>query len=145
MFPVEEEPTLTTVEKETERSIGRDLKFDMNSRRFVAIDGVIRENETLEDKVKQWLYLMLHNIPDKFAAYENTGYGVNTADLIGLRSVPVGFIYSELKREIENSAALNPAIDYLHSFQAERKGDVLSISFTVRLYTGEDTEVNMVV
>lgn len=146
MFPIPENINESLAEESTrERSeyIGRDLKFDFERNMFVISDGAVKENITEDEKIEQWFRFMLTCIPGKFRVYRGTPYGVDTESLIGMRNVPYGFIFSEIKREIEEASALNPHIDYVDNFDVKRDNGTLSIGFTAHMYTGREVEVNV--
>lgn len=148
MFPLDESniELINELENKEKSDIGRDLAFDFNRKAFRTVDGIVIGNENLIDKVQQWFTLMLNTIPIKFEVYKDiSDYGVDTDQLIGFKMLPEGYIYSEAKREIEDAARLNPAVEYLSDFKFNREENRLQINFTVHLYNGKNMEVNTLV
>lgn len=134
-------PETTTAEETLEEEsteIGTSFSFDDSSGIFPLVDG----SPTLisgTEAVKQWLNLLVRTIPDKYAIYGDTGFGVDTTLLIGKKTLPSGAVLSELKRQITEGAALCPAIDSVSDFSI----DGSTITFTVALSGGEEDEVSV--
>ena len=142
MFPLDE--TNFTVDTQTEEqatAVGRSFLFDYSTKTFKVTDGAVTEC-TGVTAVKQWIELLIRTLPSKYAIYSDT-FGVSTDELIGYKSVPIGFIYSELKREIEDGLKLNPSIDSMSNYSASRDNGVLTINFTVNLKDGVSEEVSV--
>lgn len=146
MFPLEDYVTEEAVQENVSGKVdklGTSMRFDLKQRRFVLVDGKPETGMTDQEKVQQWFELLIHTQPDRFGIYGETGFGVDTEGLIGYKSMPKGFVYSEFRRELEESCAMNPIIDYLYDFHVKSSNGVLTISFTAHLYTGEEKEVTL--
>lgn len=142
MYPIDE--TELNIEVETEEKtarIERSLRFDYETKNFNIVDGALAECTGVE-AVKQWVELLIRTNPGKYAIYDEN-FGVSTDELIGYKSIPLGFIYSELKREIQEGLAKNPAIDSIDNYSATRENGALTISFTVYLKDGASGEVRV--
>lgn len=142
MFPIDETGLAADTQTEEEKAaVGRSFVFDYDTKSFKITDGAVNEC-TGVTAVKQWIELLIRTLPGKYAVYDND-FGVSTDELIGYKSVPIGFIYSELKREIEDGLMLNPSIDSMDNFTAIRDNGVLTVSFTVYLKDGASGEVSV--
>lgn len=144
MFPVDETEFEIEVETEEElATVGRSFAFDYETKTFGVVDGLVKQPTDIE-AIKQWVELLIRTQPGKYPVYGET-FGVSTDELIGYKSVPIGFIYSELKREIQDGLALNPSIDGMGNYSATRDNGMLTINFTVFLKDGATTEVSVIV
>lgn len=146
MFPIDEktiEQAEQTVAKMVPVSeIGRSLKFDYRKGEFLFQNGKAEE-VTQEEAIKQWLELMCRTLPERYAVYTDTGFGVETDRIVGYKMLPKGFIYSEIKRQIEENAALSRSITTIINFSAEVKGRELHINFTAVLLGGQEVAINV--
>lgn len=92
------------------------------------------------EAVKQAVFLILNT-----ERYENMvydwDYGFETQDLIGM---PVGYVYPELKRWIEEALTQDDRIESVDAFSFEKSGSTLSVTFTVTSTQGEfETEAEV--
>lgn len=133
--------------KVSAETIGRvpEFLFDESGRsgRFSVIDGALVER-TGTEAVKQWFELMLRQKPGAIPIYrmEDTSQpGVDTTLLE--RRLTQGFVYSEIERNVRETAAFCPAVRAVDSFQFERLHRSLRVRFTARLYTEETVEVSV--
>jgi hypothetical protein len=142
MFPIDESNfTIDTQTEEEKATVGRSFAFDYTDKKFEITDGAVDEPTSIE-AVKQWVELLIRTKPGKYPIYGDS-FGVSTDELIGYKSVPIGFIYSELKREIQEGLALNPSIDSMSNYSASRDNGVLTINFTVNLKDGASGEMSV--
>lgn len=148
MFPIDERTiqqakeaaiTMIPVEK-----IGRSIQFDYQKKKFLFTNGKANE-VTQEDAVKQWLELMCRTLPDRYAVYMDTGFGVETDQIIGYKTLPKGFIYSEMQRQIKENAVLSKCITSIINFSANAEGKKLNIYFTAVLYHGGEVDVDVTI
>lgn len=117
--------------------LGRSFKFNFKTGQHEVIDGKVVECTELE-AIEQWVALLIRTKLDKYAVYQNTGFGTTWENYIGIRNLPTGFIESELEREIRESIKkLNPAIETIENFQAARTTRGLDITFDVNLTNKE--------
>lgn len=131
----EEEKQETLLESTT---IGRTPLFDFSSGSYVIRDGKIVECSQ-EEAVRQWVGFLVKTAAEKFRVYDGTGFGTYIENYIGYKDV--GFVASEIKREVEEKAILNRAIKSIEDFEAEKEGSRLHIALTVVMQTGEEVEV----
>jgi phage baseplate assembly protein W len=109
--------------------------IDFNNNKIVGtVDGI--------DAVKQAVFLILNT-----ERYENMvydwDYGFETQDLIGM---PIGYVYPELKRRIEEALMQDDRIESVDSFNFEKQSSAVTVSFTVTSTLGifeTETEVNI--
>lgn len=94
------------------------------------------------EAVKQAVFLILNT-----ERYENMvydwDYGFETQDLIGM---PVGYVYPELKRRIEEALTQDDRIESVDAFSFEKSGSTVSVTFIVTSTQGQiegETEVNI--
>lgn len=106
----------------------------INNKVVGTVDGV--------EAVKQAVFLILNT-----ERYENMvydwDYGFETQDLIGM---PIGYIYPELKRRIEEALTQDNRIESVEAFDFEKSGAIVTVSFTVISKQGifeTATEVNI--
>ena len=106
----------------------------INNKVVGTVDGV--------EAVKQAVFLILNT-----ERYENMvydwDYGFETQDLIGM---PIGYIYPELKRRIEEALTQDDRIESVEDFNFEKNGTIVTVTFTVTTNQGAfetETEVNI--
>ena len=91
----------------------------INNKVVGTVDGV--------EAVKQAVFLILNT-----ERYENMvydwDYGFETQDLIGM---PIGYIYPELKRRIEEALTQDDRIESVEAFDFKKSGAIVTVSFTV--------------
>lgn len=145
MFPIEnktiEEAAAAVIKPRPVEDIGRSIKFDYDKREFVFLNGVAEEVKQVE-AVKQWLELMCRTLPDKYAVYGGSGFGIETDEIIGYKTLPKGFLYSEIQRQIKENAKIPRCIKSIINFSAENVDGELNIYFTAVLYTGEEVNIS---
>ena len=142
MFPVDEIDSVT-VQTET-KDIGRSFRFDLEAREFVVKDGKVSETNRLE-AIKQWVSLLLVTAAGRYKIYDDTNFGINLDQYIGYKKGNLGFVKSELKREISEKIIENRSIDGIENFDIIPSGDDMKVSFTVILKTEEEVEVSQIV
>lgn len=145
MFPIEnrtiKEAAEAVIKPCPVEEIGRSMKFDFDKREFVFLNGVAEEISQAE-AVKQWLELMCRTLPDKYAVYGNSGFGIETDEIIGYKTLPKGFLYSEIQRQIKENSNIPRCIKSIINFSAENVDGELNIYFTAVLYTGEEVNIS---
>lgn len=140
MFPTDTDFSGIKIDTPNEQSskIGRSFLFDFKTGQHQIIDGKVVECDQLQ-AVKQWLELLVRTTVDKYQVYRDTGFGTTWEQYIGRRNLPLGFVVSEMEREISEAAVkLNPAIASVQDFAAERTTRGLTVSFAAVL---KDTQV----
>lgn len=146
MFPIDEK-TIKQAEQSIAKmipvnEIGRSIRFDYGKMEFVFSNGKAEE-VTKEEAIKQWLELLCRTLPDRYPVYFDSGFGIETDRIIGYKALPKGFIYSEIKRQIEENAVMSRSITSITNFSAEMYDRSLHISFTAVLFNGEGVEVDV--
>lgn len=144
MFPVDIDLNAIAEKAESEQAvssrIGRSFLFDFKTGQHSVVDGAVVECNELT-AIKQWLELMVRTTLDEFQVYQDTGFGASVDKFIGRRTLPKGFVASELEREIKESCKLCPAIERAGNFNIERTTRGMEIAFTAYLVNGELLEV----
>lgn len=143
MFP-ENNINYDSVIKEEAKPIGKSFLFDYTKREFIVEDGKVKEIKDLE-AIKQWIELMLKTPKEGFQVYAGSEFGINLDKYIGYKKTQLGFVKSELKREIEETIILNRAISGIKNFECTPEDDRLLVEFTVILKSEEEVEVSTVV
>lgn len=137
LFPDSAEITLEAESNTVKNS----LAFDFDKKQFVIEKGspkLIKDKEA----IKNWITLLLKVYFESADIYKGKNFGTRIKDLVGNRLYPVGFIESEIEREIKEKAHLNPFIQELSAFYFTRTPKGLIIQFTVILNSGEKLEVS---
>lgn len=147
MFPIDIAFEKILAEAESEQAIessriGRSFLFDFETGQHSIVDGAVVECDELT-AIRQWLELMCKTMLDKYAVYENSGFGTSAEKFVGHRTLPQGFMASELEREIQESVQLNPAIDHAENFSVSRRTRGMEIAFTAYLKNGKLLEVSV--
>ena len=118
--------------------IGRTPLYDFDRGRYVVRDGKIIEC-TQKEAVRQWVGFLVKTAADKFDVYDGTGFGTYIENYIGHKDT--AFVASEIKREVEEKALDNRAIESIEDFQFKKEGDKLTISLTVVMTDKTEVEV----
>lgn len=125
-------PTLNLEEIEpqepTEKPLGKVFKFDFDNNKHVIEDGKLVEVSQIE-AVKQFVSWTLKTIIKKFEIYDET-YGMEYS-FIGNKNLPLGFINSELQRQIKEQLIAHQLINDIEAFRTEREGSFLKIYFNI--------------
>lgn len=125
---------------ENSNRIGRSFLFNFETGQHQIIDGAVIECDELT-AIRQWLELMCRTALEKYHVYQGEAFGTSAEKFIGHRTLPQGFVASELEREISESVKLNPAIDRAGNFSVERQPHGMRVAFTAYLKNGELLEV----
>lgn len=124
-------------------SIGRVPAFDSRSRRFLLVDGALRERSGRE-AVQQWFDLMLRQQPSRVPIYATEegapGLGIDR-EMLGSK-LPSGLITAEIERNVRETASYCPAVRAIRDLTVKRKGRSCHVEFTAELYTNETLEVS---
>jgi hypothetical protein len=118
--------------------IGRTPLYDFDRGRYVVRDGKIIEC-TQKEAVRQWVGFLVKTAADKFDVYDGTDFGTYIENYIGYKDT--AFVASEIKREVEEKALDNRAIESIEDFQFKKEGDKLTISLTVVMTDKTEVEV----
>lgn len=122
------------VEEQTEE-VGVDFIFDYNTGQHLIKNG-IPEKESVFLGVKQYIENVLRTPANVYKVYtkeENEVFGISVYNYIGQRTLPAGYLNSELKREVTENLLRHPLITEVKDWEGKREKRGLAISFTVVL------------
>lgn len=140
MFPEYDEYEEITEETEESTEIGLTPLYDFDKREYVLRDGKIVYCDQ-KQAVSQWVGFLVLTTVGKYRVYDDTEFGTYIENYIGYKDE--GFVFSEIKREIQEKAELNRAIRLIDDFEMERVKDKLTVSMVVYMNDGEETEVTV--
>ena len=143
MFPSDfiEDSNVTTETEET----GVDFLFDYETGQHITENSLLTECTTLES-VKQYIQNVLRTQANAYDVYiqgENDVFGISVYEYIGTRTLPAGYINSELKREVTENLLKHPLIARVSNWVGKRERRGLNISFTVTLTDGNIIEESL--
>lgn len=128
-------------EKQTE-DVGTDFIFDYNTGQHLIKNGV-PEKESVFLGVKQYVENVLRTPANIYKVYtkdETEVFGISVYNYIGQRTLPAGYLNSELKREVTENLLRHPLITEVKNWQGKREKRGLAISFSVVL--ADDSIIN---
>ena len=118
MFPDLDLDTLATeinasVEEEGSAGTGRVFLMEFSGKKATVVmeNGRPKEASTTSEKVRMYAQMMLRTAYEKYSVYEDTGFGMTYYNYLGNRSMPSGFLNSEMKREIGAGLKSLSAVD----------------------------------
>lgn len=114
--------------EEAAPSIGKVYKFDFENGRYLFQDGKLIET-TKTEAIQQFVKWTLKTLIRKYKIYDED-YGMDYS-FIGYKNIPIGFVNSELKRQIEEQLEAYPLINKVINYSGIREGSKLIISFTL--------------
>ena len=120
-------------------TIGRTPLFDFETGQYVIRDGKVVEC-TQEEAIRQWVGVLIKTPAERFEVYEGTEFGTYIHNLIGLKDV--GFVASEIKRELEEKCIENRAISGIKNFDVTKNGGAIHINMTV-ITNKDEVEVSV--
>jgi len=134
----------TNIEAETkEDKQGKTFVFDFDKKQHRIIDGKMLEATEIQS-VKQWLTKLIATEADTFEIYtedEEETYGLHLKKYIGNRTLPLGYISSEIEREIKQQCENNNLISRIGNFNLTQNQRTLYIAFDVYLVSGETINI----
>lgn len=145
MFPeidmeIEEEEDVEEEETLQSTTIGRTPLFNFSTGRYEIKDGKIVEC-TQAEAVRQWVGFLVKTFVGKYRVYDNTDFGTYIKNYIGEKNR--GFVLSEIKRELEEKAEDNRAIEEITDIEGKTKGDKMTISLTIVMTDKTEVEVEV--
>ena len=147
MFPsVFIEQSLTNDKEKTEDN-GVDFLFDYETGQHVMKGSVLNECGSLR-KVRQYIETVLRTPSNVYKDYikgETESFGLSIYKYIGEKTLPMGYINSELKREVTEHLLKHPLISEVKDWKGKREKRGLSIEFTVVLRDSSILEMEHVV
>ena len=130
------EPSAVLEEKEDN---GVDFLFDYGTGQHIMYGSVLRECTELE-KVRQYIQNVLRAQANLYGVYtdgETDVFGLSVYNYIGQRNIHMGYVNSELKREVTEPLLKHPFIADVTDWQAKREKQGLNVSFTAVLTNGD--------
>lgn len=144
MFPnVFTEPALVA-EEETEEDKGLDFLFDYETGQHIMKGSVLVNCEDLQ-KVRQYIENILRTPANLYKDYikgETESFGLSIYNYIGQRTLPMGYINSELKREVTEHLLKHPLISEVKNWKGVRERRGLNVTFTAVLTDGSVIEMS---
>lgn len=97
--------------------LGRVMKFDFVNNQFVIQGGEMVELTTDEEKVEQWIHLILLTYKDKFDVYKDTGFYCDVENLLGKKMNGYNAFYqSQLQEEVRKALLKHRYISTVDNF-----------------------------
>ena len=121
------------------KPLGRVVKIDFENNKFAVQDGETIELTTDEEKIKQWIRLILITGKDKYGIYKNTDFYCNMENLIGKKLVGYNAFYqSEIQREVREALLKNRYIASVDNFSFSKVDKrTWNVQYVVTLVTGQ--------
>ena len=126
---------------------GVDFLFDYETGQHVMKGSVLNECGSLR-KVRQYIETVLRTPSNVYKDYikgETESFGLSIYNYIGRKVLPMGYINSELKREVTEHLLKHPLISEVKDWKGKREKRGLSIEFTVVLRDSSILEMEHVV
>lgn len=127
--------------------LGKTFVFDFEKGQHNIVDGRLAECNFTES-ISQWIEVVLRTELNKYIVYtedETEDFGISIYKYIGKRNIPVIYLASELKREIEEQLIKNRFIESITDYTTERVQRGLHIQFTVVLKEGYTIEKEVII
>nr|DAD95054.1 MAG TPA: Protein of unknown function (DUF2634) [Siphoviridae sp. ctVqj4] len=121
------------------KPIGKTFVFNYKTGQHLLIDGRMVEC-TLNEAISQWIEKVLRTALGKYGIYivdEDEDFGISIYNYIGERTLHMGYVASELKREITEQLLKHRYIERIEDYTAQRNRRTLEITFNVVLITGD--------
>lgn len=120
----------------SEPRMGKVFLFDFEAGHTVMRDGMPVE-ATYEQAIRQWVAMVMLTERDKYRVYRELDHGIQFAQFVGRKDIPVAVIISEVKRQIEEQLIRHPEIEAVDNFELDRKDGIARISFSVQTKRGD--------
>lgn len=127
----------TNIENEN-KEVGVDFLFDYSTSQHIMKNAVLVECTTLQS-IQQFIQNVLRTKINTYKVYtegETETFGISIYDYLGQRTLPMGYINSELKREVTEQLLRHPLIAEVKDWKGTREKRGLHISFTTVLADG---------
>ena len=131
-------PNYVQFDEPTRTERGKSFLFDFEKGDFATIDGRLITVDKL-DALKVWIEKILKTEKFKFKVYENgeqDQYGATLLEFVN-SGYPIGFMQSEIEREVRNALAKNNEIIGLHSFSFLKDKRTFVCEFVANTVYGE--------
>lgn len=115
--------------------VGIDFIFDYTTGQHLMSGGIPKEQSVFIG-VKQYIENVLRTPANIYKVYtkdETEVFGISVYNYIGQRTLPAGYLNSELKREVTENLLRHPLIIEVRDWQGKREKRGLAISFSVVL------------
>ena len=135
MFP---EDLIENDNIEDTEEVGTDFLFDYETGQHTLKNGTLEECSEVES-IKQFIQNVLRtqaNIYDIYITGEADIFGISIYKYLGTRTLPMGYLNSELKREVTQQLLRHPKVSSVTGWQGKRERQGLAISFNVILVDG---------
>lgn len=150
MFPTLNLETLATeiktaIEKDSSNEIGEVimLSFDeKNNATVIFENGRPKLAETMQDKIKMYLQVLMRTGYEQHPVYSGTKFGMTYFNFRG-KKLPPSIITSEVKREIVESLSRISIFDKVEQFEASLTQATLNIKFNLILKDGSALEISL--
>lgn len=124
--------------------IGCDFLFDYETGQHIMNNALLIECTTLQS-IKQYIQNVLRTQANMYGVYvqgETEVFGISIYKHLGSRSLPMGYLNSELKREVTENLLKHPMIVSVSAWKGEMENRTLHISFTTTLSDGSIIETD---
>lgn len=138
MFPTEFIENTNKVNEFEE--VGTDFLFDYDTGQHIMKNAVLVECTAIQG-VQQFIQNVLRTKINSYKVYtegETETFGISIYDYLGKRTLPLGYLNSELKREVTEQLLKHPLIVSVTDWKGTREKLGLHISFTVTLIDGTE-------
>ena len=123
------------IAKAENEDVGIDFSFDYTTGQHIMKGFVLNECTQLET-VRQYIQNVLRTQANIYGVYvkgETEIFGITVYEYIGTKKLPLGYVNSELKREVTELLLKHPLIKEVSKWNGVREKRGLNISFTVTL------------
>lgn len=123
---------------EDTEEVGTDFLFNYETGQHILKNGTLEECSEVES-IKQFIQNVLRtqaNIYDIYITEETDTFGISIYKYLGTRTLPMGYLNSELKREVTQQLLRHPKVSSVTGWQGKRERQGLAISFNVILVDG---------
>lgn len=136
MFPIDFVGNVNAAE--VTEDTGCDFLFDYETGQHIMDNALLAECTTLQS-IKQYIQNVLRTQANVYGVYvqgETDVFGISIYEHLGSRSLPMGYLNSELKREVTENLLKHPRIVSVSEWKGEIEKRTLHISFTTTLSDG---------
>lgn len=122
----------------TTENIGYDFVFDYETGQHLLQNSSLVECSEIQS-VKQYIQNVLRTQANAYKVYtedETDTFGISIYDYLSYRTLPMGYINSELKREVTEQLLKHPLISEVKDWSGKRNKRGLDIYFTTVLADG---------
>lgn len=124
----------------TSENIGCDFLFDYDTGQHITKNAVLAECTVIQG-VQQFIQNVRRTKINSYKVYtegETETFGISIYDYLGQRTLPLGYLNSELKREVTEQLLKHPIIVSVTDWKGTREKRGLHISFNVTLTDGTE-------